>query len=225
MSNPSSEPNLHTDWPFPFSQADWAQTPPAVQAYIAALQQELNQLKQRVEALEARTHTTSETSSRPPSSDSPFRKGRKKRDRTTVGRPGAKPGHPGVRQTLLSPTSTTHLMPTECRCGNRAFTHTAPYYTHQVIELPPITMDITHWVLHQADCPSCGQRVKAQLPPRAPHRIRPSAQRPDGRNGRCAGHQPLPHSDVLCLSTRLPHRSGSHPESPRPRHPGPPTPL
>ena len=26
-------------------------------------------------------------------------------------------------------------------------------------------MDVTHWVLHQADCPSCGRRVKAQLPP------------------------------------------------------------
>jgi transposase len=165
MNNPSSAPNLHTDWPMPFSQADWAQTPPVVQAYIAALHQELHQLKQRVETLEARIHTTSETSSRPPSSDSPFRKGRNKRDRTTVGRPGAKPGHPGMRQTLLSPTSTAHLMPTECRCGNRVFAHTRPYYTHQVIELPPINMDITHWVLHQADCPSCGQRVKAQLPP------------------------------------------------------------
>jgi transposase len=165
MSRLSSEPNLHTEWPFPFSQVDWAQTPPAVQAYIAALHQELDQLKQRIEVLEARTHATSETSSRPPSSDSPFRKGRKQRDRTTAGRPGAKLGHPGVHQTWLSPTSTEHLMPTECRCGNRAFAHLAPYYTHQVIELPPINMDITHWVLYQAACPSCGRRVKAQLPP------------------------------------------------------------
>jgi transposase len=26
-------------------------------------------------------------------------------------------------------------------------------------------MDTIHWVLYQADCPSCGRRVKAQLPP------------------------------------------------------------
>lgn len=166
MSKPPPEPVIDTtEWLFPFSPADWEQTPPAVQAYIAALHQELVHLKQRVEALEARTQTTSETSSRPPSSDSPFRKGRKKRRRRTSGRPGAKPGHPGVRQTLLSPTSTEHLLPTACRCGNTDLVHTTPYYTHQVIELPPIDMDITHWVLHQADCPHCGRRLKAHLPP------------------------------------------------------------
>jgi transposase len=166
MSQPLPEPVRDTtEWPFPFSQADWEQTPPAVQAYIAALHQELAQLKQRIEALEARTQVTSETSSRPPSSDSPYRKGRKKRHRTTSGRPGAKPGHPGVRQSLMSPTATEHLVPTACRWGNTDLLHPTPYYTHQVIELPPIEMDITHWVLHQADCPRCGRRLKAHLPP------------------------------------------------------------
>jgi transposase len=166
MSQPLPEPVRDTtEWPFPFSQADWEQTPPAVQAYIAALHQELTQLKQRIEALEARMQVTSETSSRPPSSDSPYRKGQKKRHRTTSGRPGAKPGHPGVRQSLMSPTSTEHLVPTACRCGNTDLLHPTPYYTHQVIELPPIEMAITHWVLHQADCPRCGRRLKAHLPP------------------------------------------------------------
>ena len=79
MSKPPTAPVINTtEWPFPFAPADWAQTPPAVQAYIVALHQELAQLKQRVEALEARTQATSQTSSRPPSSDSPYRKGRKK---------------------------------------------------------------------------------------------------------------------------------------------------
>lgn len=165
MSHLSAAPPLHTDGPLPCSQADWAQTPPAVQAYSTALHQELDHLKQRVEVLEARAHATSETSSRPPSSDSPFRKGRTQRDRTTAGRPGATLGHPGVRQTGLSPTATEPLRPTECRCGNRALAHTTPDSTHQVIELPSINRDITHWGLPQADCPSGGRRVKAQLPP------------------------------------------------------------
>ena len=167
MSQPPSALVIDTtaEWPFPFTQADWAQTPPAVQAYIAALHQELAQLTQRVEALEARTQATSQTSSRPPSSDSPFGNGRKKRHRKTSGHPGAKPGHPGARQRLMSPTTIEALTPTECRCGNTDLVHIAPYYTHQVIELPPIHMDITHWVLHQADCPRCGRRLKAQLPP------------------------------------------------------------
>jgi transposase len=65
----------------------------------------------------------------------------------------------------MSPTSIEHLVPTACRCGNTHLLHTTPYYTHQVIELPPIEIDITHWVLHQADCPRCGRRLKAHLPP------------------------------------------------------------
>jgi transposase len=39
-----------------------------------------------------------------------------------------------------------------------------PYYTHQVLELPPITIDVTHWVLHQGWCPACGRWSKVQVP-------------------------------------------------------------
>jgi transposase len=40
----------------------------------------------------------------------------------------------------------------------------APYYTHQVIELPPIEMDIPHCVLHQGPCAGCGKQRNAQVP-------------------------------------------------------------
>ena len=39
-----------------------------------------------------------------------------------------------------------------------------PYHTHQVLELPPIAMEVTHWVLHQGWCPDCGRWSKAQVP-------------------------------------------------------------
>ena len=39
-----------------------------------------------------------------------------------------------------------------------------PYQTHQVIELPPMAMEITHWVLHRGCCLGCGAWNKAQLP-------------------------------------------------------------
>ncbi len=38
------------------------------------------------------------------------------------------------------------------------------YYTHQVIELPPIEMDIHHFVLQQGQCQGCGRERKAQVP-------------------------------------------------------------
>jgi transposase len=39
-----------------------------------------------------------------------------------------------------------------------------PSYTHQVLELPAIQMDVTHVVLQQAWCPLCQQWTKAQRP-------------------------------------------------------------
>ncbi len=38
-----------------------------------------------------------------------------------------------------------------------------PFYTHQHIELPKIEMEISHFILHQSDCPGCGKTVKASL--------------------------------------------------------------
>ena len=42
-----------------------------------------------------------------------------------------------------------------------------PFYTHQVIELPEITMIVRHFVLHEACCPQCGRVTKAHVPPEA----------------------------------------------------------
>ena len=41
-------------WPFPFTEPEWEQTPPAVQAYLHTLRHEMGQLQERVESLEAR---------------------------------------------------------------------------------------------------------------------------------------------------------------------------
>src|SRR5262245_43975770 len=95
---------LSTAWPFPFTPQDWEQTTPAVQAYLRTLHHELAQLRARVEALEARPHANSMTSHRPPSSDSPYKKPRQRPTATTPRKAGGKPGHPGHRQELLTPT-------------------------------------------------------------------------------------------------------------------------
>jgi hypothetical protein len=81
-----------------------------------------------------------------------------------MGNRGPKKGHKGHRQVMLDPTDIRHLKPTQCACGNREFPETAPYYTHQVIELPEIKMEVTHLVLHKAQCPCCGKLNKALIP-------------------------------------------------------------
>jgi transposase len=149
-------------WPFPFTPHDWEQTPPAVQAYLHTVRDALGQLQERVDTLEARLQQNSTTSHRPPASDSPYKKPRQRS--TTPRKAGGQPGHPGHRQALLPPTTVHAVRPEPCPWGNTAFTLLKPYHTHQVLELPPIAMDVTHWVLHQGWCPECGRWSKAQVP-------------------------------------------------------------
>src|SRR5262244_3221874 len=95
----------NTVWPLSFTPQDWEHTPPAVQAYVHTLHDELTQLRERVEALEARLQQNSTTSHRPPSSDNPYKKPRQRSTSATPGKAGGQPGHAGHRQVLLSPTA------------------------------------------------------------------------------------------------------------------------
>ncbi len=160
---PLSEPT-NTGWPFPFTPQDWEQTPPAVQAYLRTVRDALGQLQERVDTLEVRLKQNSTTTSRPPSSDSPYKKPRQRTTATTPRKAGGKPGHQGHRQGLLAPTRVVEVRPAPCVCGNTAFAGTSPYYTHQVIELPPTAMEVTHWVLHQGWCQACGRWSQAHVP-------------------------------------------------------------
>jgi transposase len=158
-----SEPT-NTVWSFPFPPQDWAQTPLAVQAYVRTLRDEVAQLQNRVETLETRLQQNSTTSSKPPSSDSPYKKPRRRTTSLMPRKAGGKPGHPGHRQVLLPPMAVHELRPERCACGNTTFSLTKPFYTHQVIELPPIAMEVTHFVLHHGWCAVCGTWTTAQVP-------------------------------------------------------------
>jgi transposase len=160
---PRSEP-ANTVWPFPFTSQDWDQTPPAVQAYLRTMRDELGQLHDRVEILESRLKQNSTTSSQPPSADSPSKKPRRHTTSTTPRKAGGKPGHQGHRQSLLAPTRVVEVQPAPCVCGHTEFAGTSPTYTHQAIELPPVAMEVTHWVLHQGYCQACGRWSQAHVP-------------------------------------------------------------
>jgi transposase len=142
--------------------ASWAQTPLVVRQVVVHLLAVIQQQAARIAALEARVSQTSRNSDRPPSSDPPFAK--QPISSPIQGTPGAKPGHPGHRQGLLTPTEVVEVMPDVCGCGQQEFPATTPYYIHQVIELPEIQMQVTHVVLHEACCPQCGRLLKAPLP-------------------------------------------------------------
>lgn len=165
--------HVHTDailWALPFSQREWELTPPAVQDYlttqhhqIAQFQAQIAQLQSHVETLQGQINKTSQTSSKPPSSDSPFDKPKRQR-KTSSGKRGGQPGHRGKGPTLLSPTEVHLIEPGPCRCGHGSLVSLTPYDTHQVIELPPIAMEVHHFILQQGQCPGCGRQLKAQVP-------------------------------------------------------------
>lgn len=163
---PATSSQIYTPdllWPYSFCQMDWEVTPPAVQDYIRELQKRVKELQGQVETLQGRLDQTSQTSSKPPSSDSPFKKPERK-PRKSVGKRGAQKGHRGTGPTLLSATEVHLIEPGRCTCGHGELVSLAPYYSHQVIELPPIEMDIHHFILQQGTCSGCGRTLKAQIP-------------------------------------------------------------
>ena len=92
-----------------FSLEDWGKTPECVKQHVLKLcqmisdqQRTIAELRGQIESLTAKVNQNSANSNRPPSSDSPYQKGKvvsKKK-----GRAGAKKGRPGHRQKLVPAT-------------------------------------------------------------------------------------------------------------------------
>ena len=159
----------------PISDLDWHLTPEPVRQYILhlertifGLQKQLEEMGRRIDKLEVRTQKNSHNSSKPPSSDSPYTKKKRKQKKSKKAKGGQK-GHPGHQQKLLEPSTTDCLDPQQCACGHKDFAgqEMTAFQTHQQIELPPIEMEVTHWVLNKCRCPKCGRTVKAALPAEA----------------------------------------------------------
>ncbi|UCE06426.1 MAG: IS66 family transposase [bacterium] len=156
-----------------FSAEDWANTPESVKKAVFEvndlyfeLLKKNEQLEQNFNKVEGQLKKDSSNSSKPPSSDSPYKKryASNKNKTARQGKAGAKKGHQGHRQKLMEPTQTLPVHPTECPCGCTEFTNEQPFHIHQEIELPEIKMDITHFVLFQGECTDCGNIIKATVP-------------------------------------------------------------
>ena len=87
-----------------FSDLDWHLTPETVRQYILALeralfdtQKQLQSHEVRIEKLEVQTRKDSTNSSKPPSSDSPFKRPERKRPKSKRAKGGQK-GHKAHQQ-------------------------------------------------------------------------------------------------------------------------------
>ena len=120
-------------------------------------------LKKQIEEMEAKSRKNSTNSSKPPSSDNPFKNPRPKNEKKK-GKPGAKPGHKGHQQKLLKPTKEIPVEPKVCSCGCKDFLNNRSYHIHQEIELPEIEMIVRHFILQEGECAHCGRTVQGAIP-------------------------------------------------------------
>jgi transposase len=128
------------------------------------------QLTARVEALERRAGRDSSTSSKPPSSDSPFRKKPRDRSLREKGKrpPGKQPGEPGTTMRLVAdPDERLYFPPARCRgCGEGLDGEpVALQRRHQVTDVAPAPAPkVTEYVAQAKACPCCGTVTEGRLP-------------------------------------------------------------
>jgi transposase len=140
-------------------------------ARVEQLTAQNERLAARVEDLERRARRDSSTSSRPPSSDSPYKKKGGDRSLRERGkrRPGKQPGDPGMTMSLVDdPDESFECPPVACRgCGaGLAGVPAAAQRRHQVTDIAPAPAPkVTEYVAQAKECPCCGTVTEGELPP------------------------------------------------------------
>ncbi|MGH3410743.1 MAG: IS66 family transposase [Streptosporangiaceae bacterium] len=139
-------------------------------AQAEELSAQVTVLQARVEDLQRQAGRDSSTSSRPPSSDNPYKK--KGRDRSSrergKRRPGKQPGAPGTTMNLVDdPDESFDCPPQECRgCGTGlAGAPVTAQRRHQVTDIEPAPAPtVTQYVAQAKECPCCGTVTEGELP-------------------------------------------------------------
>ena len=136
---------------------------------------QLESLAARVAELERRLGSDSSTSSRPPSSDPPYRKPARSSSRTSSGRkPGGQPGQPGSTMPLINdPDQTVICDPRSCvDCGTDLsgvpVSCTTRRQVTDVIAPPPPR--VTEYLIFTRVCPCCAAAQAGPVPLFAPAR-------------------------------------------------------
>ncbi|MDP6207039.1 MAG: IS66 family transposase [Roseibacillus sp.] len=148
----------------------------AAELRAEAAEKRLGELEVIVRELKARIGKDSSNSSKPPSSDGPAAKAKKRRykKRKPSGKKvGGQPGHKGVTRKMRpveEADEVIHHKPTHCnncRSGLQGALPAADPIPHQQLDIPPITFKLIHHWIHRLTCPNCGTINQAQLPPQA----------------------------------------------------------
>ncbi len=137
---------------------------------IGELTAQVGRLSARVEDLERQARRDSSTSSRPPSSDSPYQKRGADRSLRERGkrRPGKQPGEPGTTMNLVDDPDERFFCPPAACCGCGAGLAGEPVLAqrrHQVTDIVPAPAPrVTEYVAQAKECGGCGTVTEGELP-------------------------------------------------------------
>ncbi len=150
-----------------------------LEAYRASLVREVNRLKEhngvlqdKVRELTARLNQDSSTSSKPPSSDKPWKERRKQKP--TGRKPGGQPGNKGKARQLFPPEEvdrSVEVHPDRCGICDAALRGDDSIddpVRHQIVDIPPVSAEVIEYVMHRVRCRRCGEVTAADLPDDVP---------------------------------------------------------
>lgn len=153
---------------------DWERTPSSVKQRVEEMQERLWQLEKQLAELQAeqqmlteKSNRTSRNCSLAPASDPPSVP-KRQRTRKSSKKRGGQPGHEGHSRPMYPVEqceSVTDYYPESCACcGERLSGEDANPYRHQIVDIPPITLQVAEHRLHQLVCEQCGSATRAELP-------------------------------------------------------------
>lgn len=127
----------------------------------------IEKLQRQIAALEEKLGKNSSNSSKPPSSDPPWRKPKPKPKRGKKRKRGGQPGHAKHDRPLVPQEKVTEVVavrPSHCDgCGVPLFGNDPKPERHQVFETPKVEPKVTEYQIHTLPC-DCGAHTKGTLP-------------------------------------------------------------
>ena len=143
--------------------------PDAVVELVQTLIGRIEALTERVAALERQLAKDSRNSHKPPSSDEPTaRRRRRKSLRKPSGKkPGGQPGHSGhTLRPVEVPDEVRLHAPAACGCCGQDLAPVAPCSTRrrQVLDLPRLALHAVEHQVQEKRCPDCGHVTSAAFP-------------------------------------------------------------
>lgn len=151
-------------------RSDWEATPATVQALVRVLSERLTHIEEQL-------NQNSRNSSRPPSSDSlsqsqPRASAESRENkRPQKGKPsrGNQRKAKGFGFYPVEESAIHHHIPQVCgHCGEVLSGVDESPHRHQVVDIPPLTVQVEEHRLHQLTCECCGKTTRGELPPEVP---------------------------------------------------------